>query len=121
MVPQIEALGATLVALSPQLPEKSLEMEAQHKLTVPILRDEGNRFADQLGLKHGFPDDLKETYLAFGIDLGASNGEESWTLPIPARYVIAQDGKVVSARIDADYTVRPEPEETLAVLERLRD
>ena len=92
-------------------------MSEQNELTIPILRDEGSTFAEQLGLRHALPDDLRSVYLEFGIDLDKSNGESSWTLPIPARYIINQQGKVTYARIDADYTKRPEPDETVKALQ----
>jgi peroxiredoxin len=65
------------------------------------------------------PDDLKRIYLEFGIDLESSNGEASWTLPVPGTYVIDATGIIRHASADADYTRRPEPEETLAAIEAL--
>ena len=62
------------------------------------------------------PDELKQIYLEFGIDLAASNGEASWTLPVPGTYVIDTAGVIRHASADADYTRRPEPDETLAAL-----
>jgi peroxiredoxin len=55
-----------------------------------------------------------------GADLPAFNGEASWTLPMPSRYVIAQDGVIAYAEVNADYTRRPEPSDVFPVLERLR-
>jgi peroxiredoxin len=54
------------------------------------------------------------------VDLAIINGEPSWTLPMPARYVIGQDGVIAYAEVNPDYTRRPEPDELLPVLERLR-
>ena len=56
----------------------------------------------------------------FKNDLAVVNGEPSWTLPMPARYVIARDGTIVYAEVNPDYTQRPDPSELLPVLERLR-
>jgi len=64
-------------------------------------------------------ENLKQIYLNFGIDLEASNGEASWTLPVPGTYVIDAGGVIRYASVDADYTRRPEPEETIAALEAL--
>ena len=110
-----------MVAITPNVPERSLELIAERKLTFPLLRDEGNAYADTLGLRYTLPDDLKALYLQFGIDLAASNGESSGSLPLPARYLVARDGTIVYARVAADYTRRPEPEETLAALQALTD
>ncbi len=65
------------------------------------------------------PDELKQIYLNFGVDLEASNGEPSWTLPVPGSYVIDTAGTIRHASAGADYTRRPEPEETVAALESL--
>ena len=65
------------------------------------------------------PEDLKSIYLNFGIDLGASNGEASWTLPVPGTYVIDTAGIIRYASADADYTRRPEPDDMLAALDSL--
>ena len=83
------------------------------QLKFDILHDHGNSFAEQLDLVHSFPDDLKEVYLKFGADLAEVNGESSWTLPIPTRLIVDQSHKVVSIQYDADYKIRPEPEEVL--------
>ena len=94
-------------------------MIAARKFTFPILRDEGNAVASRFNRLNRLSDDLKQLYLGFGIDLEASNGEASWTLPVPGTYVIDTGGIIRYASADADYTRRPEPEETLAVLEAL--
>ena len=107
------------MALSPQTREKSRELVAARRLRFPLLRDESNDVAAAFGLRWSLPDDLRELYLQFGVDLAESNGEGGWTLPVPARYVIDTDGVVRSAAVDVDYTVRPEPEETLEVLRTL--
>lgn len=54
-----------------------------------------------------------------GADLTAFNGESSWTLPMPARYVIGRDGVIAYAEINPDYTRRPEPSDLLPVLKKL--
>lgn len=75
--------------------------------------------AKEYGLKWELPQDLREIYLEFGTDLAASNGEPSWTLPLPARYIIDSSSVVRYARVQPDYTHRPEPAETLEALKRL--
>ncbi|MES0396942.1 MAG: AhpC/TSA family protein, partial [Syntrophobacteria bacterium] len=75
--------------------------------------------AQHYGLAFKLPDDLKEIYLKFNIDLEKYNGDDSWTLPLPARLIIDGDGIIRYAAINADYTVRPEPEETIAELNNI--
>ena len=115
----IRSGGAELVAISPQSRAKSRELIEQKKLGFDILRDEENRLAEEFGLKFQVPDDLKKIYLDFGIDLKASNGEASGTLPMPARYLIDTGGVIRDAHVHPDYTQRPEPEATLTALRSL--
>lgn len=91
-------------------------MRQKNNLEFDILRDESNAVAAQFGLRFTLPEYLQTLYLQVGNDLARVNGEESWTLPIPARYVIAPSGKVVAADYDPDYTRRPEPAKTIADL-----
>lgn len=116
---QINALGATLVALTPQTPDKNLVMTERHKLGFDLLHDKGNAFAAELGLRFTLPADLQGVYTGLGIDLPGHNGDESWTLPMPGRFVIDRSGIVRAADVHPDYTTRPEPEKTLDDLRAL--
>jgi hypothetical protein len=82
-------------------------------MRVHILSDPGNDYAAQLGLRFEVPADLKEIYAGFGIDLPKYNGDDSWSLPIPARIVANAGGIVRATDIDVDYTRRPEPSKVL--------
>ena len=119
MQDRIKAAGATIVTISPNTHEQSRELIAARKFTFPILRDEGNAYVGRFNRLNQLPDDLEQVYLQFGIDLEASNGEPSWMLPVPGSYVIETGGTIRYASADADYTRRPEPEETLVALEAL--
>lgn len=94
-------------------------MKEKHGLEFTILRDAGNEVAKEFGVRHVVPEFLREVYLEFGIDLPRVNGDGSWSLPMPARYVIDGDGVIVSANIEADYRFRPEPSRTVQELEAL--
>jgi peroxiredoxin len=118
--PDIEARGARLVAVSPQTPANSRKAQRTGKLGFPILSDAGGAVAAAFGLRWTLPEDLKLLYTGFGVDLATFNGDDSWTLPMPARYVIGRDGIIAYAEVNPDYTRRPEPEELFPALERLR-
>ena len=117
----IRALGASLVVITPQIEPASRKRELQNALSFPILRDHGNALAHQFGLRYRISDDLIATYNKIGVDLIAGNGEDSFTLPMPARYVIGRDGIISYAEVNADYTRRPDPSEWMPVLHRLRE
>ena len=117
---EVRALGADIVVLSPELPRFSADLADKHKLTFPILNDHGLKIAKTFGLVFTLPDDLKDLYLnAFKNDLSQRNGDPSWRLPLPARFVIDRSGVIRYAEADPDYTARPEPEETIAILKTL--
>ena len=84
-----------------------------------ILRDAGNATAAIYGLRWAMPGELKRLYLQFGVKLPEGNGEDSWSLPLSARYIIDRLGVIRYARTDSDYTRRPEPDETLEALAAL--
>ena len=116
MLPEIQALGASLVAISPQLPEYSRELIERRHLTFEILSDRGNEVAAQFGLRWTLPEYLREVYRGFPLPLEKFNGDDSWTLPIPARFVLDPQGIIRYAESDPDYTTRPEPSDTLEAL-----
>lgn len=118
--PEIEARGATLVAISPQTGANSRKSQRTHKLGFPVLSDKGGELAAQFGIRWTLPDDLQKIQKQLGADLTAFNGEDSWTLPMPARYVIGQDGVIAYAEINPDYTRRPEPSDIYPVLDQMR-
>ncbi len=90
------------------------------KLNFDVLSDQGNQVARTFGLVYEFPSDLKQVYLKLSIDLQKFNGDDSWTLPMPARYIIDQSSTIRTADVNPDYTVRPEPEDTVRVLSALK-
>lgn len=120
MLEGITGLGATLVAISPQRPEHNRELVRSRGLGFPILSDAGNEVAARFGLRFTLPEYLRKIYAGFPLDIPAYNGDPSWTLPMPARFVIDTHGIIRYADSDPDYTTRPEPEETLAALRALR-
>ena len=113
IVDPLKDLNTTLVALTPQLAERNIEMIEKHKIKFDMLSDPGNAYAEKLGLKINVSQAVRDLYGEFGIDLAVSNGEDSWTLPMPARLVIDQSGIVRSADVDPNHTSRPEPQQTV--------
>ena len=104
---------ATVVALTPQTPEHNTAMALKNELNFHLLSDPGNAYAAALGLRFTVPPTVKEIYSGFGLVLPKFNGDDSWTLPIPARLVVDRGGIVRAADIDVDYTRRPEPTKTV--------
>ena len=107
------------MAVSPQLPEHNRELIRTRHLTFEILTDRGNEVAEKFGLRFSLPNYLRQLYRTFPLDLEKFNGDASWTLPMPARFVIDRQGIIRMAESDPDYTTRPEPSETIAALRQL--
>ena len=117
---QLNELGATICAITPQPPEATKPLIEKHRVTFDILSDHGNEYAAKLGLRFKLPDDLKQAYLSFGNDLAIRNGEDSWTLPMPGRFVIGRGGIVRAVDVDPDYRYRPEPQKTVDDVKALK-
>ena len=120
VVETLKQLNATIVAITPQLAEASRDLAEKRKITFDLLSDPGNAYAAELGLRFKLPDDLKAVYLGFGNDLAKRNGEDSWTLPVPARLVIDRTGILRTVDADPDYRYRPEPHKTVDDVRALR-
>jgi len=115
---RIDRAGARLVAISPMLPDASMDIAEKNALAFPVLSDVGSRVAEDFGLTFIVDTRIQQMYLErLGNDLPTLNGDESFTLPLPATYVIGRDGTIVYAYVEADYRVRADPEEVLAVLD----
>jgi peroxiredoxin len=121
-VSQVNKYGATLIAISPQLPDNSLATEEKNKLTFPILSDVGNVIARRLGIVFRLSNDLLDAYKAFNHERLVMNGEEGSTeLPIPATFVLDKSGTVQFAFVDEDYTKRLDPDTIVDTLRSLQD
>jgi peroxiredoxin len=115
-LPEIEALGASLVAVSPQLPDGSLQLIDEHALTFEVLSDVRSKVASDYGLVITLTPADVALFLEVGNDLAQVNGDDAWVLPAPATFVIAGDGTIRYARIDADFTARGEPADVVGAL-----
>jgi peroxiredoxin len=116
VLPEILRLGGSLVAVSPQSPDKSQATLLKNFLQYEVLSDLGNLVARQFGLVYQVPEWVRSFYLSFGTNLPAFNGDESWELPIPGTFVIGSERRIILAYADSDAKNRLEPQ---AILEAL--
>ncbi len=116
---EINAQGATLVALSPEVPDRSLSTKEKNELDFVVLSDTNNAVARQYGVVFALTPGVHERYNeAFEFD--SYNGNSSGELPLAATYVIDRDGIIRWAFLDADYRERAEPADVVAALRALR-
>jgi len=105
--------------ISPQSQAHSQTFIEEKGLSMDLLIDAGNQVAQKYGLVYTVPEDLQTVYKQLGIDVSQYNDDGSWQLPISARYIIDSNNQIRYASVNADYTVRPDPSETIAALERI--
>ena len=108
------------MAISPQLQSYSQELVKERRLPFEVLSDIGNAVAATFGIAISLPKSIRRVYAdAFKIDLPHYNGDDSWSLPMPARYIVDQHAIIRAAEVNLDHKVRPEPDSALEVLRKL--
>jgi peroxiredoxin len=108
--------GATILMISPQRQEESVATARRNFLHFPVLSDSANAVARRYGLVWPIEPQRRALLERLGHDVSRINGTPEWELPVAAGYVIAPDGRVVSAHVDPRINRRMEPLEALAAL-----
>src|SRR6201997_1461351 len=115
----VRTLGAQIIVITPELERYTRALHKKLNLSFDILTDLHLKTAEQFRLVFTLPDYLRDLYKSFGSALDRFNDEPQFRLPIPARYLIDKQGIIRAADVNADYTIRPEPSETLRQLRTL--
>ena len=118
ILPQITRLGARLVAVTPETPDNALSTAEKNDLAFTVLSDNQGRLADALGIRFELSEGVKAYFMKAGHDLPATNGDDRWSLPMPATYIVEKGGRIALAAVDPDYRKRLEPAFVLAALEK---
>jgi peroxiredoxin len=116
---EVQALRARIVVLTPELERYTRALRKKLNLPFDILTDLHLKTAEQFGLVFTFPDYLRDLYQSFGSTLDRFHDESKYRLPIPARYIVDTNNLIRAADVNADYTIRPEPSETLRLLKEI--
>lgn len=119
VLPEIERLGGSLVAISPAKPEHLAETAAARGLRQIMLSDPADRYASLCGVHYEMSAGQVALYRSQGLDLDAVNAGAGWRVPIPATYVVGRDGVIAYAFAEADWSCRAEPAAVLEVLRGL--
>jgi peroxiredoxin len=116
-LPEITAVGASLVAISPEAPDQSLSTTEKGALKFEVLSDVGQKIGRAFGLVYDFTDELKRLYRQLGNDLEAHNDTPGeWALPVSATYVLDRSGRIAFADVGIDYRDRADPIDVLEFL-----
>jgi len=116
---EVRALGAQIVVLTPEMERYTRALHKKLNLPFDILTDLHLKIAEQFGLVFTFPDYLRDLYRSWGSTLDRFHDESEYRLPMPARYIVDSNRLIRAADVNADYTIRPEPSETLRRLQEI--
>lgn len=117
---QINEYGARLLCIAPAKPDNLLAVQREYGLDFDLLFDEANRVGELFGIAYPIPQIVRTIYEAFDLELPEENGDDSYRLPLPATYVISQEGIIVLDYFNPDYTQRLEPGKIIKSLQALQ-
>jgi peroxiredoxin len=119
-LPELRNMGADVIAISPQAPDRSIQAIERHEIEFPVLSDEDFAVIEQYGLTINVEGDYRDVMeQGFGRNLAELNADGTWRLPAPGTYVIDRDGTVVAAYASPRYWTRMEPGEVVETLRSL--
>ncbi|MGG6310566.1 peroxiredoxin-like family protein [Paenibacillus macerans] len=120
VLPDIEAIGGRLIAVSPQSPDNTLTQREKEELEFEVLSDTNGLTAAAYNILYDVPGYIQDIYLnKFNLDLAEYNATNRWILPISSTFMIDESGIIRSAYIEPDFMKRPDPQEILEQLRRL--
>ena len=122
--PELRRRHAFLVAISPQTVRQNEFAIQQHGLPFPLLTDADAALAEKFGIAYTIPERSRPYYQSILVNIPHANSggtyanapDSAWRLPLPATFVIGQDGHILFSEAHADFRVRPEPLDILAAL-----
>ena len=116
-LPNFKANGASLIALTPELPDKSISTAEKNDLEFEVLSDIGNKIANEYGIVFKLTDEVAGMYNK-SFDMNSYNGDKSNELPLAATYIINENGEIIYSFLDADYRNRAEPSKLTTFLKK---
>ena len=120
VLPQLQELGASLIAISPQTPDHSLSLVEKQNLSFTVLSDVGNHVARQFGLVFTIDEAVRAAHRRIGANLPAFNGDDSWELPMAGTFLVDRSGTIRLAFVDPDFSRRLDPSVVIAKLKELK-
>ncbi len=116
-MPKIKALGADLIAVSPELPDNSMSTQEKNKLEFMVLSDHNQDLARKLNIVYTLSDPLQKLYSQLNIDLPKANGQKTWELPLAATFVVDASGRILYSFAHEDYKIRAPMNSVLKALQ----
>ncbi len=105
--------GATLVAVSPEIPENVTKTIEKTKASYSVLYDEGLKIMKAYDVEYELQENTVTRYRNAGLDIEKSNGANGKYLPVPAVYIIDKESTVTYRFFEPDYKKRPSVQDIL--------
>ncbi|KAL7936498.1 thioredoxin-like protein [Trichoderma chlorosporum] len=118
-LPDFQARGVTMVAITPERPDASLTTAEKNELAFPVLTDDGLEYARKLNIVWKQPEDLMSTLKGFGADLEKRHGNDSHDMVVPTVLLVDGKGVVRNVFAEADWMKRLEPQEAVNWMDAL--
>jgi peroxiredoxin len=118
--PELKALGAKLLVINPQKPDKGLALQGKHALGFDILSDEQQAVIRKFNLQFIVPLPVEEVYKMIGLNLPEHTADGTWNLPVPATFILDKQGVIRARHVDVNYMQRMEPVDILNALRSIR-
>ncbi len=119
-LPDIEAAGGSLLALTPETGGLALTMKTYHNARFDVLCDVDFGVGLAAGVVFRVPKLYRARCEGAGLNFPQRHGNAAWCLPVPATFIIAPDGKIAWRFVDVDFSHRAEPADIIAALQQLR-
>jgi peroxiredoxin len=119
LAPELARLGATLVAVSPQVPEKLAEIKRRHDLSFLVATDRDNSLGARFGILYAYDEASRRSSLASGTPIGEVTGTGAWELPMPSAVVVDRASTVRFAQVNPDWLVRTEPTDIIRAVREI--
>ena len=115
-LPEFKKHGANLLTVTPQKPDKTLQQFKENTESFEVLSDLSYDVMKEYNLYFEVPDEIKEVYKKIPIDIESYNGEGRMGLPVPASFVLDQQGTIRAMHADTSYWKRMEPKDIIEAL-----
>jgi peroxiredoxin len=114
---EAQSIGGQIVAIAPDLQRFAIELKADAQAKpLQILTDIDNGYAMSLNLVILVGQEMQTFMKGAGWDIAPYQGNDAWTLPIPATFVVGRDGTIRARFVDPDYRRRMAIEDIIAAL-----
>lgn len=116
----IESTGARVMAISPEKPEYLEQMSEKSGAQFTLLYDENYEIATAFDVNYKPKSSQLITYnVALGAKIKKSHTSDAQNLPIPATFIINQNGEIIWRQFDPNYKSRSSVKEIIENLQKL--